>query len=237
MQALSNSDLIALWESGSGLHPLDQGLLALSAALPGALPGALADWPLGRKNRALIKLHCACFDPCIQAWAGCSRCGEKMEFELEAEALAGKYVDEDSGGPEVITVKGHSFRVPSSRDLAQAAREREPQAAAICLVERCRVGGGEPPVWLEDDIEEVGEAMAAADPLAEIPVSLCCPGCGSEWAENLELATFLWAEIDARVKHLLWEIHTLASAYGWSEQAILALSAARRKLYIEMVQA
>jgi hypothetical protein len=32
-------------------------------------------------------------------------------------------------------------------------------------------------------------------------------------------------------------VHTLASAYGWSESEILALSDARRRLYMEMVNA
>jgi len=30
-------------------------------------------------------------------------------------------------------------------------------------------------------------------------------------------------------------VHMLASAYGWSEQAILGLSPARRRLYMEML--
>jgi len=39
------------------------------------------------------------------------------------------------------------------------------------------------------------------------------------------------------VRRLLVEVHALASAYGWSEQEILSLSDARRRLYLEMVQA
>lgn len=237
MQTLSSSDLVALWERGLGLHPLDQGLLALSAALPEVPPETLADWPLGQKNRALIKLHCTCFNPRLQAWASCDRCGEKMEFELEAEALMGKELDKASDEHRVIKVKGCSFRLPTSRDLALVSRESDPGAVALSLIERCRVTGEEPPAWSEDNLEEVGEAMAEADPLAEIRVSLRCPACNSEWAKALDVAAFLWAEIDARAKRLLWETHTLASAYGWSQGEILSLSAACRALHLEMVQA
>ena len=35
---------------------------------------------------------------------------------------------------------------------------------------------------------------------------------------------------------LLWEVHTLASAYGWCEAEILALSAVRGAGYLDMVQ-
>jgi hypothetical protein len=34
---------------------------------------------------------------------------------------------------------------------------------------------------------------------------------------------------------VLWELHTLASAYGWSESESLALSDTRRAMYLEMV--
>lgn len=236
MQPLSNSDLLTLWEQGLGLHPLDQGLLALSAALPEVPPEGVADWPLGRRNRSLIELHRACFNSNLQAWASCNRCGEKMEFELDAANLVGKAAA-DTACSSAITVKGHSFRIPTSRDLAQVAQERDPQAAAICLIERCRNDGGEPPLWSEADLDEIGEALAQADPLAETQISLRCPACNSEWVEAVDLATFVWSEIDARAKRLVWEIHALASAYGWTETEILSLTEARRNLYLGMVQA
>ena len=34
MRTLSQADLLALWESGRTLHPIDQGLLAIHAAFP-----------------------------------------------------------------------------------------------------------------------------------------------------------------------------------------------------------
>jgi hypothetical protein len=41
----------------------------------------------------------------------------------------------------------------------------------------------------------------------------------------------------ARARRLLIEVHSLASAYGWSETDILSMSEPRRALYLEMVQA
>jgi hypothetical protein len=237
MQPLANAELLTLWEHGVGLHPLDQGLLALSAVLPQVPLKDLADWPLGERNRALVTMHCTSFNPRLQAWASCNQCGEKMEFELDAEALVAHEGDEDAALDQLVTVKGHSFRLPTSRDLAQAARERDSLAAAACLVERCWTGDGESPVWSDADLDEIGEAMAQADSSAEIRVSLRCPECRREWDEALDLATFLWAEVEARARQLLWEIHTLASAYGWTQTEILSLSQKRRSSYLEMAQA
>ena len=86
-------------------------------------------------------------------------------------------------------------------------------------------------------MEAVGRSnWRLADPMAETILSLDCPACGYAWEETIDIATFLWSEVEARAKRLLVEVHTLASAYGWSEQEILSLSEPRRSVYLQMVQ-
>jgi hypothetical protein len=231
MRTLSSADFLDLWERGFRLHPLDQGLLALSAALPETPYASLADWPLGRRNRALAELRCSSFGPGLQGWVSCTRCGERLEVQLDGRVLM-KH-DADS---ETIVVNGRSFRLPTSRDLARAARESNPRLAAVRLLESCSLEKGASPTWSEEDLEDVGERMALADPMAETRLALHCPQCGNEWDETLDLTTFLWSEIEARAKRILMEIHSLASAYGWTEKEILSLSEPRRAFYLEMVR-
>ena len=233
MRALSNSDVIDLWERGSLLHPLDKGLLALGAAFPETPYDSLAALPLGRRNSALAELRCTSFGPSLQAWTSCPRCREKLEFEMDALAL---FNQDEASLNEPISANGHSYHLPSSRDLARATAEPDPRLAAIRLLESCRLEAGEPPAWSEEDLEEVGEKMALADPMAETRLALRCPNCGNQWDETLDIATFLWAEIEARAKRLLREIHTLAAAYGWTEKEILSLSQSRRTFYLNMVE-
>jgi hypothetical protein len=233
MHALSNPGLLALWERGSTLHPLDQGLLALSAALPDQPPDGLADWPLGRRNRALAELHCCCFGSTLQAWTSCPTCNEKMEFEMDVRTLMSEAPNADTA----IEVDGQSFRLPTSRDLAQATREPDPHSAANRLLLRCCLGTDGPQNWSDEELERVGDQLALADPMAEVRLSLLCPACNHQWHETLDIARFLWAKIDARARRLLWEIHTFASAYGWTEAEILSLSAMRRARYLEMIRA
>ncbi|HUI83242.1 MAG TPA: hypothetical protein VL240_03415 [Candidatus Binatia bacterium] len=235
MRAFSNSDLLDLWERGSALHPLDRGLLALSAALPEVPPATLADWPLGRRNQALVELHGRCFGAGLQGWSACPSCGEKMEFELDGRALAQQ--QDAAQRDETLMLNGQTFRLPSSRDLAEVAGMADSQAAAIRLLERCRISDTEPLAWADEDVERVGEQMARADPLAEIRIALRCPACGNQSAETLDIVSFLWEQIQARAKRLLWEVHAIASVYGWTENQVLSLSAARRSLYLQMVQA
>ena len=235
MRALENSDFLTLWERGAGLHPIDQGLLALSAAFPETPYETLADWPLGRRNTALARLRVLCFGRKLQAWLTCTRCGEKLEFEMDG----GTFDTDDPRGEYFpmgpIVVRGHSFRLPTSRDLAVVVRETDAQSAAVRLIEACRVEAGEPLDWSQEDLDSVGERMALADPMAETRLTLICPSCGNECDEALDMAAFLWTEVEGRAKRLLLEIDAIARAYGWTEGEILSLSDRRRALYLEMV--
>jgi hypothetical protein len=236
MRALSSSDCLTLWESGSGLHPLDQGLLVLGAALPGTPEVTLADWPLGKRNAALAQVRCASFGPRLLGWTACGRCGEKLDIEIDGRLLAAEQADPVEVAQELIVFKGQSFRLLTTRDLAKAAQESDVRMASLRLLECCHLKTGDSPAWSDEDLELIGQRLAMADPLAESRLALRCPVCENEWEENLDIVLFLWREIEARARKLLFEVHTLASAYGWPEEAILLLSDRRRAAYIEMVQ-
>lgn len=232
MRFLSDPDLLDLWERGRRYDPLDQAVLALSAALPGTSGENPADWPLGRRNRALAELRCACFGAALQGWTACTQCGEKLEFEMDCRALAAG----EAAVREPVVVEGHSFRLPTSRDLARVSKEMDPRLAAIRLLEACQLDGGDSRPMNDLELEKVGEQMALADPMAETRLKLNCAACGNEWDETLNIPSFFWTEIESRARRLLIETHTLASAYGWTENEIFSLSPSRRALYVEMVQ-
>jgi hypothetical protein len=234
MRALSSFEALTLWERGARWHPLDRGLLALSFADRSA-GERVADWPLGRRNRALLELHAAWFSSLLEAWAACPQCGEKLEFELNVRDLTAPQSDQKQRA--TVAVDEQIFRLPTSRDLAQVAKSSGEQQAAIQLLELCRIGGVESSGWTDEIIEKVGESLATADPMGETPVALACPACDHAWNDFIDVASFIWAELEARVRRLLWEVHSLASAYGWSESETLSLSAARRTMYLEMVRA
>jgi hypothetical protein len=235
MRALSSNDLLALWERGSRLHPLDQGLLAVRAALSEDKRATVADWTLGRRNRALLELHSACFGSHPHAWAACESCGEKMEFEVEIRSLLGNS-KELPCEIETVVVDGRTFRLPTSRDLAEAVRENDAMRGARCLLDRCHIAG-DADGWTEEYVNIVGERFAKADPIAELRLALACPACGEEMEGRLDPVTFFWSELQAVARRILLQVHTLASAYGWNEREILGLSDARRLLYLQMVNA
>jgi hypothetical protein len=235
MRTFSTSDILELWEKGRRLHPLDRGLLALSMALPYP-PEDVVNWPLGRRNHALFDLHCQAFGSRLQGWTSCSRCGEKVEFDLDANELVSAQ-EEEHGSPETLTVGGERFRLPTSRDLAEVMAGIDAKPAAIRLLERCREDRVEPLALPDAMLDEVEEMLASADPMADIRLALLCPACGHEWDGTLDIARFVWAEIESHARRLFWDVHHLARAYGWTEAETLSLPAARRAMYLEMVQA
>ncbi len=239
MPAISNADFLALWEDGQRLHSLDRGLLAIQAWFPSPAGEDAADWSLGRRNQALAALHEQCFGPRIEGWTVCEGCGEKLEFHVDCRALIER---QRGSGSQSVIFKGQTFRAPTSRDLARIARECDAGTAALRLAGMCRMEEVDADAhgiasWGDKDFEELGEAITLADPLAEILLSLECPVCAHTRQEPLDLPAFFWAELEATAKRLLNEIHTLATAYGWSEAEILSLSDARRAMYLHMVLA
>lgn len=233
MRALTQVDFLVLWESGRTLHPIDQGLLAVQTAFPGSRTEGVADWPLGRRNCALAELHCACFGPALSGWTTCRACGEKLEFKVDGRALVETGA---AAAVERVAVGERVLRLPTSRDLARIAGEGDAGDAARSLLGLCVVEG-DAAEWSDEEMEAAGEELAAADPLAEIRLDFHCPVCGEAFEENLDLAVFLWSELEGRAKRLLLDVHTLARAYGWSEAEVLALSPVRRRFYLEMVEA
>jgi hypothetical protein len=159
-----------------------------------------------------------------------------LEFEINAQVLAGGEAGERNSLDEPVIVNGRTFRLPTSRDLARLAGETDPKAGEVLIANGCLVESSPPASWSEEELRAVGESLALADPLSEIRLAFRCPGCGTEWEKTLDIVSFFWTEINARIRQVLFAVHTLASAYGWSEADIFSLSENRRALYMEMVR-
>ncbi|MDF3150290.1 hypothetical protein PBV88_56420, partial [Streptomyces sp. T21Q-yed] len=80
----------------------------------------------------------------------------------------------------------------------------------------------------------IAEAVEAADPGADVTLNIACAECGEATRAELDIASYLWTELDAWARDLLLDVHLLATSYGWSEPEILALSPLRRRYYLEL---
>ena len=244
MDALSEHELLEVWDLGQTLHPVDRALALLAFARPEATPDELAAISVGQRNEQLVELRTATFGSRIEVSGNCPHCGERVEVTLDAGRLVAATDSEgespfefESGGYRIV------FRLPDSRDLALAVRcEEVAEARSLllgrCVVETWRDGGPCPSEDLpEEAVAALGDAIAARDPLAEIRLELGCPQCGESWQREVDVAELLWHEVSVGARRLLHEVDALARAYGWTEPQVLAISSTRRRHYLEMVTA
>lgn len=235
MRALPGPELLSLWERGARRHALDRSALLAAAARPDWPVEAIADLPLGAVNASLLQLRAACFGPHIDGHADCPQCGQRLAFALDVRHLLA-CADDDDLAPREAEVAGLRVRAPSLRDLAAVAAESDRERAARQLLARCTLAGDA--AQLDDAaLRAVEERLDALDPQADVALALRCVACGYTDLAQLDAGQLLWDEIEAHAQVLLREVHQLASAYGWSEAQILALTPARRAGYLAMVGA
>lgn len=232
MRALAASDVLALWERGSTRHGLDRSALLCAWARPDLPAESIVDLPLGTVTESLLRLREASFGSRIPGHVDCTRCGERLQFVLQANEL----LQPTGDAHYQVEVKGLHVRSPCLRDLAAVADELDPELATLQLLARCSLHGREALNALPNDaLQEVEDALEAIDPNADLALEVRCEACGQGGSAQLDIGALLWDELEAHARALLGQVHVLACAYGWSEAEILALSPARRANYLAMV--
>ncbi len=261
MRPLTATELLDAWERGRNASPLHRALLLLALAHPEWSQEQLAQLSLGQRNALLLRLREGLFGPHLVSLVECPACGEGLEFTLDSRQLAPAAALPPLPEPEPrpVTLEARlddrplrlTLRPPTSQDLALVLQavdpETEPAAAQDALLRRCLLAvqtldetdaSAELPQPLPESlVAALTQALEAADPLADLRLDLTCPACEHAWQAPLDILGFLWQEIDDWAWRMLREVHLLARSYGWSQEAILAMSAWRRRIYLEMVQA
>jgi hypothetical protein len=241
-RALSASAVLAAWEKGRNRTPTGRALAMLAAAYPEVPIERLAELNIGRRDSFLLALREHTFGPRLEGETACPTCGRRLELTFDAADVRADLPD-PAGGESGWTVSESgweaTFRLPTSRDLQAARSAGEADARRtllrLCITDARNNGESRPADSLPAEIAEaVGRRMEQADPQANIHLDLVCPDCGHSWRMLFDIVPFLWNEIRVRALRLLHEVHLLASAYGWREADILAMSPGRRRIYLEM---
>jgi hypothetical protein len=241
MRSLTAADIVRIWDQGQAWHSIDRALLLLAYALPETPSEELLALSVGQRNTQLLRTRQLTIGNQLEGLVTCPQCSETLEFNVNVSQLL---LPEPELPVREVTLDAWQvrFRLPDSTDLAALlACSHDIPAARQVLIERCLLAasqdGKERPMHdlPETVILQAVEAMGEADPQADMRFSLSCQGCGHEWSAVFDIVSFFWAEVSAQAKRLLREVHQLASAYGWRESEILAMSSQRRHTYLEFV--
>ena len=242
MRALSASELLSAWEQGLAQPPAQRALTLLVAACPDTPSDTLARLSIGQRDVRLLALREWTFGSKLVSLATCPGCGERLELTLNVADIR-VAPEAEPAEAQWMSVSGYEvgFRLPNSLDLDAIAETEEVATARHLLVERCILtahhngeerGAHQLPAEV---IDAVVARMGQADPQADVQLALSCPVCEHQWQVTLDVVSYFWSEINAWASRMLNEVHTLASAYGWREADILAMSPWRRQLYLQMV--
>ena len=252
LQPLSASDLLDLWERGENRTPIEQALVILEFAFPGLSADRLAHLTIGQRDACLLKVRELTFGSRLKGLAACPSCGERLEMafdvgDLQPQEAALPDLEKEGGAGTTASLKFSpyevTFRLPDSADLSAVAGMQDIGLARrrvleACLLEVRKDGETAAPDELPGEVlDAVTAHMGQAEPLANLSLAVNCPACGHSWQVVFDIVAFLWNEIDAWAARFMREVHILASAYGWHEAEILAMSTWRRQRYLEMVGA
>jgi hypothetical protein len=237
IRQLTASDFATIWETALPQPRYARASTILGAALPGKTPEQIAAYPPGRRNALLFQVRESALGARLNARSQCPSCSEWLEFSLTAREIGAHNLSTWEPAYD-IEIEGVTiaYRLPDSHGLAAAAQADDPTHARMQLLQSCIIAI-EPPgsTLTENAIAALAEAINEKDPLAAIELSLNCPACNHHWTAGFDILGYFWEEVVAQAKSLLVEVAALARGYGWSEKDILSMSAARRKLYLELL--
>jgi hypothetical protein len=235
MRSLSAHELIEAWDGAEAeaAHPRLERLLRMAVD-----SDDIDGDTLGRRNQRLIGLRrLLCGSQPIEVAARC-RCGVENELTVPAEAIEAAPVP-PPGARAIVEIAGRAIpaRPPTMADLPAIAGFADAGLARSALLARCLDGaGGDDLGDPEAVLATLGEQFEAMDPAADLRLSVNCVACGASLSVVVDLAVFVSRDIGRRVATLMDEIDSLARAYGWSENAILALPPGRRRRYVAIVR-
>jgi len=242
MHALLASELLDIWEQGLAQPSGRRALTLLAAACPDTPPDALARLSIGQRDGRLLRLREWTFGPQLVGLATCPGCSERLELSFSVSDIR---MDPETEPAETLSLKNADyevhFRVPNSLDMEFIAASKDLTTTRHILLDRCilsaQITGKEKAIdqLPADVVDAVVEEMTKADPQADVQLALSCSSCGHQWQAIFDVMSFFWSEINVWAHRILREVHILASAYGWTETHILALSPGRRRSYMQMV--
>ncbi len=242
MRALTASTLLSAWERALSQSPTRRALTLLQFVGTELPPESLAALTIGQRDAHLLNLRESAFGSQMTGVVACPACSRQLELSFTVSSVR-VAPPTDPVGPCTLTHADYQveFRLPNSDDVTALTPDLDRSANQHRLLERCLLNvrcNGEAVPFDELPAElraAVSDRMAETDPQADVQLSLDCPDCGHRWQAPLDILSYLWAEIHEWATRLLRDIHTLASAYGWREADILALSPWRRQAYLEMI--
>lgn len=170
-------------------------------------------------------------------WLGarCGACGEPFDVSFNYADLPVKAAGHGYPSATIETSVGTvRVRAPTGADQEDVAATADDEQAMAVMLQRLVVRDGvelDSEALSEEDVEAIEARVEALSPECATELLTQCPHCQ---ASN-RVPVNPYGLLEQPVGELFAQIHTLASQYHWSEQAILALPRERRQIYLRLI--
>jgi len=239
MLALPISGVQATWRPATGRDDiaLADGALGLEGAVEYVGSAVrfdpaveAADLPIGDVDLLVVWDRRERRGDTMVAEGRCGRCLEPVDVRFSLAAYAAHHRPRPSRRAEEIgegwfRLRGGDaeFRVPTAGDVLAAATSADPRSE---LLERCVRGAAAPAT-----ARSIEAAMARLAPTLRAAVAGTCPECGAAFELEVDARELCMAELRRDAITVYDDVNLIATAYGWSQDDILALPSARRRRY------
>jgi len=199
-----------------------QYLLTEPSGAPADLTRLYPTW----RDRALAGLFIREFGDRVDSESDCRACGKSFAFGFSLNDLLAAQDEAAAASGLTLDDEGHWrfgadawIRVPTLADLAAHAG---PEAVFVALSHGL-------------DRETVESQLEVGAPVLSLDISTECAHCGAPAAMGFEIGRYLVDCLVGERPLLLRETHLIASAYGWSHEAIMALPRSDRHAYAHLI--
>ncbi|WP_028022104.1 hypothetical protein [Enterovibrio calviensis] len=260
ISALTNNERVELWEKAADMLPPQRAVAMVSAFIPVQYHGEVIEWTLAGRDHFLLQAYRTEFGEPISVVGACSECEAKTQLSFtvsEVLASSSDRLNINALDTEINTelylpfyetfnagMCSGRFRLPIVRDLfALSAFDASVSTLAQCVLEPASYRDVARSIELLEDSDSAWQGfyqaletrMLDVEPLTIVSLNSACTECGAETEHQFDIAHQFWSMMTADVERQLWDVHLLASAYGWSSHDILSMSPARRRQHIAMV--
>jgi hypothetical protein len=248
MRGLTVHELLEIWDRGQSLSPCGRAMLLLASACPEYPHEQANSFTLGKRDALLAHIRARTFGAAVESVVTCPVCGAMVEVAVDVRTIfpePTQITSRDQTSRLPMEIHAGDFTVqavaPTHRDIEAIPVTATLEEGFRMLLQRCilRAESRGRPCKVDDLPQDLcnllEERMADTDPQGDVQLSIHCPACDHQWAVPFDMLAYFWSEIQLIARGLLRDIHVLASAYGWKESDILALSATRRRAYLELV--
>lgn len=185
---------------------------------------------VGDRRAIIAELVCRMGSQTQWVPSSCESCQARFEVSIDRRALPVQPAGDDYPATQVRTAAGAlTVRVPTGADQ-EAIVDADDRDAFTLLLRRCVAGDVSVDVLDQEDLTAVEDAIEAMTPQTTETVSTQCPECGQPNAVELPGDVDTW-----RDDRIFEDVHRLAGAYGWSEEAIVRLPLTRRRRYLRIL--